>query len=136
MTAEDAEGSDLRVVTDLHEVVDLRSESDSGTPESCAINARIGADLDAIAELHSPNLRNAHEPENWVGKIPETIRANYCAVLYDGVRAEFALFSYHRTTMNDASRSNFRARIHNYMWMNDRVGSDFGEGADYTECAD
>ena len=51
--------SDAAVVPDLHEVIDLRSVADRRDARLRAIDARVGTNLDVVAELDIADLRNS-----------------------------------------------------------------------------
>ncbi len=50
--------ANLNVVSDLHQVVDLRARPDSGFAEGSAINAHIGPQFHIVLEHHDPDLRH------------------------------------------------------------------------------
>ena len=56
--ANDAMLTNNAVVADLHEVVDLRTGTDAGPPEATAVDRRIRADLNVVANFNEANLRN------------------------------------------------------------------------------
>src|SRR5712692_9311246 len=47
---------DLAVMSDMHQIVDLRAATDARDLECTPIDSRIGADLDVVANLQSPHL--------------------------------------------------------------------------------
>ena len=50
--------ADLRVMANLHEIVDFRALADDCFAKTSAINGRIGADLDIVADLDDADLRD------------------------------------------------------------------------------
>ena len=48
----------LTVVSDLNQIVDLRSGADDGVVDAAAIDRRVRADLDVVADDASPDVRN------------------------------------------------------------------------------
>ena len=53
-----ASGPNLHVVTQCHQVVDLRPLANACASQGCAINRRIRADLHVLFNHHIPNLGN------------------------------------------------------------------------------
>src|SRR5262245_25983246 len=54
--------ADAHVVPDLDLVVELHALLDHGVVERAAVDGRVGADLDVIADAHAPDLRNFYPP--------------------------------------------------------------------------
>ena len=50
--------ADGDVVGDLHQVVDLRPLPDQRVAAAAAVDRRVGADLDVVADDHAPELRH------------------------------------------------------------------------------
>src|SRR5207248_11318772 len=57
LTGDQTAGPDAAVVADLHEVVDLRPRPHDGVVHAAAIDGRVGADLDVVADDAAPDLR-------------------------------------------------------------------------------
>src|SRR5580658_10329577 len=57
-----AEFADAAVVTDLHQVVDLRAVTNLRAADLRAIDATVSTDFDFVVEHHVADLRNAFEP--------------------------------------------------------------------------
>ena len=58
LSNDDAMPPDDDVVGDLHQIVDLGAFADHGIGEKAAIDGRIGADLDAVADDDAADLGN------------------------------------------------------------------------------
>src|SRR5579863_10014667 len=58
LTAQRGVLTHLDVVPDLHEIVDLRAAADDGRAGDGSVDARAGADLDAIADDYVADLRD------------------------------------------------------------------------------
>jgi hypothetical protein len=67
-------GAHLRVVPNLHEVVDLGARTDLRSADCAAVDARIRSDLDIVTYNHVPDLRYLANSSLRVGNISESVR--------------------------------------------------------------
>src|SRR5437660_600368 len=75
LTGDQTAGPDATVVADLHEVVDLRPRAHDGVIHAAAIDGRVGADLDVVADDAAPHLRDlARPPPALARHVAETVR--------------------------------------------------------------
>src|ERR1019366_2405048 len=79
--------ADAAVVADVHHVVELGSLTDGGDSQRGAVDARIGADLDIVADLHAAHLRELL-PAVPLHHVAETIRADHHAGMQNGAAAD------------------------------------------------
>src|SRR2546421_10489846 len=81
--------ADAHVVSDVNQVVDLRSRSDDSIIHAAAVDARIRADLDVIADEAAPDVWNlAVRFSPFTGDISESVAAEHCARVYDHALAQ------------------------------------------------
>ena len=81
------EPSDPHVVSDMHEVVDLRSSTDDGVVDASAIDRRVRADLDIGFQDASTNVWNLRVGA--VAKhVSESVGAEACAGVHAHARPE------------------------------------------------
>ena len=50
--------TDLHIVGDLHQIIDLTPLADNGASEAGAVDGGIGSDLDVITDLNNAGLGN------------------------------------------------------------------------------
>ena len=112
--------SDLAVMTDVHQIVDLRASADAGDVQGAAIHGRVGADLDVIFNFQPADLRKLFIPAGLL-----------IAHVAEAVAAE------HRAGVNDHAIAESRARIDSdiRIQIDSRVrcftfGADHAAGAD------
>ncbi len=75
------------VVPDLDLVVELDAVADHGVLDRAAIDGRVGADLDVIADAHAADLRDL-EPAALFAREPEAVGADHAARMQHAARAD------------------------------------------------
>src|SRR5437667_3465513 len=70
--------ANLAVVANVHQVVEFHALGDARVIERTAVNRRVGANFDIIANLHNPNLRELPLPP-FPESVAESVRANHGA---------------------------------------------------------
>src|SRR6266478_2213906 len=122
LTDQQVVSTDLAVVADLHEIVDLSAFANDRGLEGAAVDGGAGADFHVIADLHMAQLRN-FVVTSVVQAVAEAVRANdrvgvnrdavaqNGAVIKDGMRIEDDIISEpaksadHRSGVNSTARS-------------------------------
>ena len=133
--------ADAAVVTDLTEIVDLRSGADRRHAGLRAIDARFRADLDVVAEFDGPDLRNL--VQRAVEKRPaETVAADnrlrlqdhaiaeHAAVGHIGVRVQETRIAHARAGADHDARAQHGHRTDRCARADDRVRVDIHLRAD------
>ena len=131
---DDAVAPDDGVVADLNEVVDLRAFADDRIVEGAAIDGRVGADLDVVADDDAAHLRHLQMPLGAHRK-PEAVlpdadaRMQDDALADDGVRdggagADIAVAPDRHAIAHDGARSDGRAAADVGLPANDGAGLD------------
>jgi hypothetical protein len=76
-------------VPDVHEVVDLRSASDTRDLERAAVDGRVRANLDVILDFKRANLRKLLVPASLrIAHVAKAIAAQHCASMNDHAIAD------------------------------------------------
>src|SRR5205823_4915536 len=90
---DDAVTADHDVVADLHEVVDLRAVADARALGGGAVDRRVGAHLDVVADHHVPDLRHLVVTPLVEGE-PEAVCADDGARVKDAAIPDDALLAH------------------------------------------
>src|SRR5262249_45590563 len=108
----------LDVVTHLHEIVDLGAGADHRGARGRAVDARVGADLDVVADQDGAHLRHlvGHVA---VTHVAEAVGPDHRAGMDGDALAEHAILAYHH------------ARIEPRLLAETRAASDVGAGHDH-----
>src|SRR5207245_5682989 len=81
--------SDLAVVADVDQVVDLGAAPDAGDFQGSAVDGRVGADLDVIGDFEAAGLREFHVVSGCrIAHITEAVAAEHGASIDDHSIAE------------------------------------------------
>src|SRR5581483_11966975 len=71
--------SDITVVSDVHQVVDLRSSSDASCIQRSTVDSRVRANLDVVFDFEASNLRKLLSTSSlFIDYIAEAIAAQHC----------------------------------------------------------
>src|SRR5688572_27191473 len=79
--------ADPSVVCNLHEVIELDAVLDDCVLDRAAIDRRVGADFDVVADHDAADLRY-FLPLAVVGREAETVRADHGSRVHDATRAD------------------------------------------------
>src|SRR5713101_3952082 len=127
--------SDVAVVPDLHQVVDLRAAADDRRAHGGAVDGGIGADLDVVLDDESPDLGDLLVRGSVEG-ITEAIGAedgpgvddhaipNADPVAYHDPRVQHHVGSEHRSAAHIGERAHERARADHRVTLDHRAGAD------------
>src|SRR5579871_328536 len=118
LTGEHAMASDLRVVPDLHQIINFGALADHSIAECTSVDGRVGADLNLVLHDHPAKLRNFHMAIG-AGRKSETRAADLGAGLndgivtdirkrYDGVGSNLSTAADHHATADNGMRSDVR----------------------------
>src|SRR6185437_3262875 len=133
--------SDMAVVRDLYEIVDLGPLDDSRRSGLSTVDARVGADLDVVAELHVADLRDL--AKRAVDEdVTESVASDDRSRLQHDALSRNATVEQHRAWMkervfaDDGVCSDDRACKKHGSGPNARAGADGHQRADHDVVAD
>ena len=93
----------------------MRPVANLGCADRRAVDARIGLDINAVADPHRARLRNLLPVPGIVLRKPETIGADNRAVLERHVVPKNASFAHYRVRMGKEVAARLHARIENHV---------------------
>jgi hypothetical protein len=128
LPAQQTSGADPRIVPDLNEIVELGPGPDRGRIKGRAIDRRVGANLDIVAEVETADLRHFAEGAP-VGDVAETIRSEYRTGMHFDPRAEGDPVVQHHPGMQGAALANHAVSA------NDHPGAEANPGTDARSAA-
>jgi hypothetical protein len=76
-------GTNLAVVSDLNEVINLGTRSDTGSLESASVDGGAGSDFNIVANFHAAKLRYL-DMSTALKSIPKSIGPYHCIGMNDG----------------------------------------------------
>src|SRR5439155_9777140 len=94
LSGHDATPAKNDIVPDLHQIIDHRARTDHGVVSGAAIDRRVGADIDIIADDHPPELRDLDRPPG-VRREPESGLADAHTGMQHDARADHAMAERH-----------------------------------------
>src|SRR5688572_9253997 len=80
-------------MSDLDEVVDLRTALDPRLADRRAVDRRVRSDLDIVLENNTAGLRNLQPSLLFVLRVTESVRADRRVVVNDAIRADLAILA-------------------------------------------
>src|SRR5438309_446835 len=127
--------TDLDVVADLHQVVDLGPAADDRLPERGAVDRRVRPDFDVVLDQHRAHLRDL--PVRFaVEGVAEAVGANHCARATHDALAERDPRAQRHARGHDRRLAHLRARPDEGQRADPGVRADHGARLDHRECPD
>ena len=137
LAAEDAALADLRVVADLHQVVDLRSATDRGGVEGGPIHRRVGADLHVVPDHDDADLRQLDLGGGFRAlREPETVRAQDDTGVHDHPLADAGAVVDHDVGMEHGAGAQTAAAAYHGVGADHHARTERRAPADHGECVD
>lgn len=140
--------TDVTVVSDLHEVVDLGATSNARLVERRTVHRRIRADFDIVLDDDTTTMRHRDGAARLVRHVTESIRTEHDARLEDDAIPDAGVFAQHSPGMDPTIAAEFdirdqrgvrcddAARTHATARPDDRTGLDRGRRVDRGRCID
>src|SRR5688572_860209 len=123
-------------MSDLDQVVDLRTASDATLAYRRAIDRRGGADLDVVVNHHASRLRNLEPSSLLVFRITEAVATDDGVVVNDHPLADYGPFAHGDAGVDHRSAADRHVVVDRDVRMNRDARSNLYITADYTVGAD
>src|SRR5207253_1870602 len=117
--------ADADVVSDLHEVVDLRSLADHRLAERGAVDGRAGADLDVVFNAHDSDLRDLLVT-SFVLRESVAVAADHDAAVHDAALPDLRSVVDRDIRIKDRAVADRRVRLDGDVRIDDDVRAKIG----------